>query len=321
LAPRCWRKGYVNAPSHSFDKRPEAAGLKHGYRSIVISGASSGIGRALALELASDGCAMLLIGRNLRRLQDVAEKAGSAGADVRIARIDVRDAAAMSHAILDFDTRHPVDLVVANAGVARGLSRDLHFESGEQMCEVMETNLDGAFNTVTPLLPHMAERRRGQIALMSSLAAIRPSGDLPAYSASKAALVAWGVALRRRLRGVGVTVSIVTPGFVETPMSERHRGPRPLRIGDREAARQIVQGLRKRRARISVPRLAALLVRLENLLPASLADRIERCFAADIADSPPEPDFDPQESDEKRLLPSPQTRFRAESGTLSAGTR
>ena len=130
----------------------------------------------------------------------------------------------------------------------------------------------------------MRQRKAGQIALVSSLAAIRPSGDLPAYSASKAGLVAWGVALRRTLRGQGITVSVVTPGFVTSPMSAQHRGPQPFRMASDKAAKRIAQGLRKKRARISVPQIAAVLLRLENLLPPILCDWVERCFAADVID-------------------------------------
>ena len=135
-----------------------------------------------------------------------------------------------------------------------------------------------------PLLASMIARKSGQIALVSSLAAIRPSGDLPGYSASKAGLVAWGVALRRRLRGQGVTVSIVTPGFVVSPMSDRHHGPQPFRIAAGVAAKRIAQGLQRKRARISVPWIAGALLRVENLLPPALSDWIERRFAADISD-------------------------------------
>ena len=257
--------------------------MNYPYKNIVLTGASSGIGRALASELANKGVHFLLIGRNQAMLEQTATEIAEKQATFEILPLDVRDAG-LGDAIKYFDDNHPVDLVVANAGIARGLSRDRHIEPLIQSSDQIDINLKVAINTVQTLLAPMRQRKAGQIALVSSLAAIRPSGDLPAYSASKAGLVAWGVALRRTLRGQGITVSVVTPGFVTSPMSAQHRGPQPFRMASDKAAKRIAQGLRKKRARISVPQIAAVLLRLENLLPPMLCDWVERCFAADVID-------------------------------------
>ncbi len=269
------------------------------WRSIVLTGASSGLGRALAVELAGPGTAMLLIARDPERLAATAAEAAGKGAIVETAAIDIRDAEGLARVLLSYDDRHPVDLVIANAGIARGLGPGRSLEPPELSVEILATNLGGTHNTIQPLLPRLSARGQGQIALIASLAAIRPSGDLPAYSASKAAIVAWGVALRRRLRKKGLAVSIVTPGFFRSPMSDRHHGPRPFRIDADRAASRIATGLRRRRARISVPWLPSLLVRLENLLPPAIADRIERRFAADIGD--PDEGLHGSEAEERRF--------------------
>lgn len=258
--------------------------MRYPYRNIVITGASSGIGRALANELASEGVWFLLVGRNKKRLEEAAAGLVAKQAIPSIAAIDVSDAEMLAEEILRFDAKHPVDLVVANAGIARGLSTGCPVEPIHQSSTLIDVNLKGAINTVQPLIAPMMARNSGQIALVSSLAAIRPSGDLPAYSASKAGLLAWGVAIRRRLRQHGITVSIVTPGFVVSPMSDNHNGPQPFRINMDDAAKRIAKGLQKKRTRVAFPWQAAGLLGLENLLPAGLGDWIERRFAADIID-------------------------------------
>jgi short-subunit dehydrogenase len=141
-------------------------------------------------------------------------------------------------------------------------------------------------NTVEPLLPAMIARGSGRIVLMASMAALRPSADEPSYSASKAFVRAYGLAIRSWLRAHGVAVTIVNPGFVTSPMSARHIGPRPFEIAAARAARIIAAGIGRGRAEITFPWQLALLARLGNLLPPALADRAERTLAARLLPDP-----------------------------------
>jgi NADP-dependent 3-hydroxy acid dehydrogenase YdfG len=217
--------------------------MKHPYRSVVLTGASGGIGRALAEALAGPGVTMLLMGRDAARLAVVAEEAGRRGATVEVAGVDSRDDDAMATAILSFDSRHPVDLLIANAGVSAGLSPGRMPEAAGVSRRLMEVNYAGVLNTVEPMLPRLIARRGGQVVLVSSLAALRPQPDLPSYSATKMAVRGYGIALRGWLKAYGVGVTMVYPGFVTSPMSARHRGAKPFEMPAGQAARIIVRGL------------------------------------------------------------------------------
>lgn len=249
-------------------------------RSLVLTGASSGLGAALAAEYAAPGVAMLLIARDAARLERVADAARAAGADVETALIDVTDADALADALRAFDERRPVDLVIANAGVARGGSP----EPEGQPAEVVEINLMGAINTVEPLIPRMIARGGGRVALISSIAAIRPSGDLPSYSASKAGVRAYGQAIRSGLRGRGVAVTVICPGFVTTPMAARHHGPKPFEVPAPRAAKLIRRAVAKRRGALTFPWAFSAMIFLGNRLPPVLSDWFERRYAATIGD-------------------------------------
>ena len=253
-----------------------------GWRSIVLTGASGGIGRALAVALAGPGVRLLLTGRDRERLDASAAAAVARGAVVETVLVDVTDGAALAAALTAFDAVAPVDLLIANAGVSSGLEPGRRPEPPDRARRVIAVNLDGMLNTVEPLLPAMAQRGRGQIALMSSLAALRPLPDMPAYSASKAAVRAWGTSLRGWLGPQGVAVTVICPGFVTSPMSARHRGFKPFEIGADRAAGIILRGLVRRRAYITFPWPLALLTWLDNRLPTAVSDWFVRGFAADI---------------------------------------
>lgn len=253
------------------------------FRRIVLTGASSGIGAALAVRLAAPGVALLLIGRDAARLQASAEAARASGADAACAVLDVSDRAALADALAAFDAQAPVDLVIANAGVSLGLRPGQRPEDPDAARRLWSVNVMGVLNTVEPLLPAMIARGRGAVALVSSMAALRPLPDMPSYSASKAAVRAYGVALRGWLGPLGVDVCVICPGFVTSPMSARHRGFKPFEIGADRAADLIVRGLERRAALVTFPWPLALLTWLDNRLPPRWSDRASRGFRADIA--------------------------------------
>lgn len=246
--------------------------------SIVLTGASSGIGAALAEAYAAPGISMLLIARDKARLAEVADLATAKGASVHAAELDVSDEAAMRDAIIAWDDQHPVDIVIANAGIALGGMPEPQGQARRQV----EINLMGTLHTVEPLIPRMIERKAGRIALVSSIAAIRPSGDLPSYSASKAGVRAYGQGIRSWLRGKGVSVTVICPGFVTSPMSARHHGRKPFEITSAEAAQIMKTGIAKKRGALTFPWQFALMIFLGNRLPPFASDWFERHYAAKV---------------------------------------
>lgn len=236
---------------------------------IVITGASSGIGRALSLCYAAPGTEMLLCGRDSARLQEAAADAEAKGATAATAAIDICDRRAMADCLTRFDTAHPVDLLIANAG-ADGTA----FPPETRTYDVFEVNVSGVFNSVEPILPRMLTRHHGQIAIVSSLAGFRGLPTSVAYSSSKAAVKAYGEAMRGRYRRDGIAVNVVTPGFVETPMTASNKFPMPFLWTPERAADAIKKGLARDKGRIAFPWPLFAGVRLLDMLPDALATAI-----------------------------------------------
>jgi NAD(P)-dependent dehydrogenase (short-subunit alcohol dehydrogenase family) len=223
-------------------------------RVTVITGASSGIGAALSRRLAgSPGARLGLVGRDVERLAGIAEACRTLGAEVVTGAVDVRDREALAAWLMAFDADRPIDGVIANAGISAGALPGGHPERGGQIYDVFDVNLTGMLNLVLPMIPRMQARRRGRIVLISSLSAYAPLPDAPAYSASKAAILTFGLALRHSLRRDGIRVNVVCPGFVTTPMSQSFRGWKPFEIGADEAARRIERGLVRDAGTIAFP--------------------------------------------------------------------
>jgi short-subunit dehydrogenase len=234
-------------------------------RHLVITGASRGIGAALAVRFASPGTVLGLVGRDAAELGRVASLCRERGGAAHELLLDIRDRTELQAGLMSFDSRHPVDLVIANAGVALPTGDDAAVESAT-LGEI-EVNLVGALNTVLPFVPAMRARRTGQIAFVSSLAAFAPLPDSPGYSASKAALLVYGLAMRERLRDSGIRVSVVCPGYVDTEMGSRYKGWRPFLMSADQAATRISAGLQRDRAVIAFPRSLALVARLSTFVP------------------------------------------------------
>lgn len=239
---------------------------------ILITGASSGIGQALALDYAAPGRRLLLTGRDTARLEAVAEACRSRGAEVAAAVIDVTDRQGLADWLLARDGERPVDLAIANAGISAGTGSG--GESEDQARAIFAVNLDGVLNTVQPLIPRFVARRRGQIALMSSLAGFRGFPGAPAYCASKAAVRLYGESLRGALAAAGVEVSVVCPGFVVSRMTAVNRFPMPFLMETGRAARLIRRGLERNRARIAFPWPTWAAVWFLSLLPPGLTDAL-----------------------------------------------
>ncbi len=246
---------------------------------IVITGASSGIGAALAAHYAGRGARLLLLGRDAVRLERTAAACRAAAAAVDMAAIDVRDPAPMADILRRFDAAHAVDVIVANAGVTSVLAELPLIDTPDEFRRVIETNLFGVYNSIEPLLGPMAARRRGSIGIIGSLAGLRGLPYSPAYSASKAALKALSEALRARLRPHRVSVTLCSLGFVETPLDDSIASPKPFRISPERAARKIAAAIRRRRAHVAFPLPLSAATRGLQLLPPWAADMVLRSIA------------------------------------------
>ncbi len=236
----------------------------------MITGVSSGIGAALAVHYARPGVTLGITGRDAARLGTVASQLGDAGAAVSQGVFDVRDRPAVAAFLGGFEAAHPIDLLVANAGVLEGRQADGTLEDGEAARRVVEINLLGAIDTVHAVLPGMTRRGRGHIVLVSSLAGISPVADAPAYSASKAGLLGYGRALRAALQPAGVRVSVVCPGYVASAMTDSHIGKQPGKISAPAAARLIASGVARNRAVIGFPRMLFGLALITPFVPEAI---------------------------------------------------
>lgn len=247
-------------------------------RSVVITGASSGLGAALARAYAAPGVGLGLVGRNAARLEAVAAECRAAGAAADVAVLDVAERAPLEAWLRAFDAAHPVDLIIANAGISAGPEPGAAVEDAATTARQVAVNLLGAVNTVTPLLPTMAAHGRGQVALIASLAAYRGLPYSPGYCASKAGLRAYGEALRALVEPHGVRVTVVCPGFFASRMTDRWEGPTPFLIDTERAAGIVKRGIARGRRRIDFPWALASGMRLCDALPAAIGDRIVRGF-------------------------------------------
>ncbi len=248
------------------------------YRVVVITGASSGLGAALARSYAGPQGVLGLIGRNAERLAATAAACRAKGALVESAEIDVTDGVGLAAWLEAFDDAHPVELLVANAGISGGPESDSPGEPAGITLRQLDTNLRGAVHTIAPLVPRLCARGRGRIVAIASVAAYRGLPYSPGYCASKAGLRAYGEALRPLLSRYGVGVTVVCPGFFQSPMTDRWEGPTPFLASGERAARRIKRGIDRGRPRIDFPWPLVFGMRFCDLAPAWIGDRIMRGF-------------------------------------------
>jgi len=217
---------------------------------------------------------LVLHGRDQARLAEVAARCAARGARARTRSLELRDRAALRAWLGALAAELPIDLAIVNAGVSANIGPERAGERWEAVEELLEVNVTAALATVHALLPAMRARRRGQLALVSSLAAWHGLPLTPSYSASKAALKAYAEALRGWLAPEGIRVSVVMPGFVDSRMSRGFPGPKPFLWPAGRAARAIKRGLEKDLPRISFPLALSAGSRLLAALPPGLAQRL-----------------------------------------------
>jgi len=240
--------------------------------SILITGASSGLGEALARRLAGPDVTLWLTGRNAERLAETEAACEAKGATVSCALLDTRDRDAMDGFVRRADSTAPLTLVIANSGISGGTGSG--GESDMQAREIFDVNLTGVINTIHPAIAPMRARKQGQIAVMSSLAAYRGFPGAPAYSASKAAVKVYAEALRGALAADGIAVTAICPGFVKSRMTAVNDFPMPFLMEADRAAEVMVRGLERRKTVIAFPWPMHAMVSLLSLLPPGLAVRL-----------------------------------------------
>ena len=245
---------------------------------VLITGASSGIGEALARECATRGDRLFLCGRDKARLESVAEACRAAGATVRADVVNVADEAAVRGWMESCDAEAPLGRVFANAGVGTGI------EDEANVRRTFATNVGGTVNTVLPAIELFRRRGEGgQIVITASIAGYGPLKSCPAYSATKACVKTWGLSLRGMLRPEGIKVSVVCPGFVRSRITERNTCPMPFFMEADKAARIILRRADRDIGLIAFPWPMRLATWGLSALPFRLNEWINRLLPAKVS--------------------------------------
>ena len=242
---------------------------------VMITGASSGIGRGLAKELATKGAKVGLVARRGDALRELQTEIETVGGHALSAPGDVRDASSMREVTASITTQlGPIDVLIANAGV--GTSTDGSEISGEEVAKVINVNVIGAANSVAAVLPQMVARGQGQLVVISSLAAYRGLPKSAAYCASKAAVSAFFESLRLDLEPRGIDVTIIHPGFIKTALTAGRDAQMPYLMELDSAVKKIVSAIEKRKKAYAFPWQLATIVRAGMIMPIWMYDRISR---------------------------------------------
>jgi short-subunit dehydrogenase len=245
---------------------------------VAITGASGGLGRALAAYYAKEGALLSLCGRNEEELGKSSQLCGVFKPEVRTSLFDVRDKDALQNWISTEDAYQPIDLMFANAGVSFSTGPD-GLEDPERTEMMFSVNTTAAVLTALYTARLMLPRRQGQIALISSQAGKIPLINTPGYSASKAGLRCYGLALRESLALKGVSLSVVCPGYIKSPMQEAFEGFMPFTWSAERAAAYIGEKLHRHPAMISFPWTLNVMSWMYKLLPGFMQRPLNRKFS------------------------------------------
>jgi short-subunit dehydrogenase len=242
---------------------------------VMITGASSGIGRGLALAIARRGAKLGLVARRVEAIDEVVREIEAAGGTAVALPADVQDVDSISAAAAKLRASiGSIDVLIANAGI--GPTRDAANFSAAEVSDVININVIGASNSVAAVIPQMVERGSGHLVAISSLAAYRGVPKSAAYCASKAAVSAFFESLRLDLEPRGLDVTIIHPGFIKTPLTNGRDAKMPFLMELDDAVGKMVRAIEKRRKRYSFPWQLATIVRAGMIMPIWMYDRISR---------------------------------------------
>ena len=239
----------------------------------LVTGASTGIGRSLARQLADQGAKVACVARRGDLLDELAAEIRDHGGTAFPIVADVRDREAIHAAVAKTERDlGPIDLLIANAGIGQTIPAEA-FDAAV-FDDTIRTNLMGTVYAVEAVLPSMLRRGAGQIAGISSLAGYRGLPETHAYCASKAAMNSFLEGLRAEVRPRGIFVTTICPGFIRTPMTSKNKHPMPFLLEPEEAARRILKAIRAKRRVYNFPLPMAAFTKLVHFLPVGLVDRI-----------------------------------------------
>ena len=238
---------------------------------IVITGASSGLGEALAQYYASEGNQLILIARREDRLSDVAQRCRNNGSEVETIIADVNDFERMRE-IAEHLSEQTIDRIILNAGVSVGHGEGVTpFEDFERL---FKTNFLSIHALLEPIIPKLMEQKSGEIVFISSLASLFTMPTSIAYSSSKRAINAYAEGLHYQLRPHGITVMTIMPGFIESEMTKKNQFKMPFYMSTEEGIKRITQAIERKRIRYAFPFRFYLMIRIVLLFPQSLRDKI-----------------------------------------------
>jgi short-subunit dehydrogenase len=242
---------------------------------VMITGASSGIGRGLAVELGRRGAKLGLVARRADALDEVVHEIETLGSKAIGLPADVQNGDSVRAAAEKLRANlGPIDVLVANAGI--GANIDGAELRGEEVAGVINVNVIGVANCVAAVVPEMVARRQGQLVAISSLAAYRGLPKSAAYCASKAAVSALFESLRLDLQPRGIDVTIIHPGFIKTPLTAGRHAQMPFLMELDDAVKKIVRAIERKRKSYSFPWQLATIVRAGMIMPIFMYDRISR---------------------------------------------
>jgi len=251
---------------------------------ILITGASSGIGAALADVMSQAGKRLVLCGRNRERLAATAERCRERGVIVEEACFDITRFDQLVAVLEAADDASPIDIAILNAGLGGSVPRDRAGQDIASAIEMSGVNFTAPVVAANLLAERMAARRCGRIVLVGSVAGFFPLPMAPAYSGTKAGLAMFAEALRLRLADANVGVTLVSPGFIDTPMSRSLTEPKPFLMQPDKAAAVIARGIARGARNIIVPRQFAVLAAAAKLVPdAAIRAVLRRLFKANSA--------------------------------------
>ena len=241
---------------------------------VFLTGASSGIGEALAMAMANRGAALGLLARREELLKELAGKCERNGGRARYFAVDVIDAQAVAKAAESLRNEFgKIDILIANAGIG-GNNSETRNLNPEAVAQVININLLGAVNAVSAVLPAMLDNKSGQLVAVSSLAGFRGLPKSAAYSASKAGMTAFFESVRLDVQSKGVAVTIIQPGFIKTPLTSGRASKMPFLMELEDSIPLFLKAIERRVKFAAFPWQLASIVRLSRIFPAWLYDRI-----------------------------------------------